>query len=215
MKVLIGCEYSGRVREAFNRRGHDAWSCDLIPSSDNSPKHIVGDVRDVVKMGGWDLAIFHPPCTYLSRAGARWLYAGGELNEERYAKLLEARELFMELWNADIPQIVIENPTPFKIANLPEPTQVIQPFEYGDPYTKRTLLWIKGLTPLEPTNIVEPLGSWLPSNATGFRKGQKSQKGFSKAGDYSLTFEGIADAMGEQWGSIDRERSHPSESGGE
>ena len=200
MKVLVGCEYSGRVREAFRAKNHDAWSCDLIPSSDNSPHHLVEDVRTVIHWNNWDLAIFHPPCTYLSRAGARWLYPGGVLDGERYEKLLEAKSLFMELLTSDIPMIAIENPTPFKIAELPEPSQVIQPFHFGDPYTKRTLLWLRGLEPLVPTNEVEPSGSWLPSNTSGFRKNQKSQRGHSAAGDYSLTFQGIANAMAEQWG---------------
>ena len=98
MKVLVGCEYSGRVREAFRAKNHDAWSCDLIPSSDNSPHHLVEDVRTVIHWNNWDLAIFHPPCTYLSRAGARWLYPGGVLDGERYEKLLEAKSLFMEFY---------------------------------------------------------------------------------------------------------------------
>jgi len=200
MLILIGCEYSGRVREAFRRRGHDAFSCDLVESADDSPFHIVGDVREVARSRQWDMGIFHPPCTYLSRAGARWLYPGGELDLVRYEKLLEAKSLFDNLLDLDIPRIAVENPTPFKIAELPPPTQVIQPFQFGDPYTKRTLLWLNGLDPLIPTKQVEPVGSWLPSNATGFRKGQKSQKGASPAGDYSLTFQGIANAMAEQWG---------------
>ena len=198
--MLVGCEYSGRVREAFRARDHDAWSCDLLESLDDSPFHIVGDVREVIRSRKWDLAIFHPPCTYLSRAGARWLYPGGQLDLDRYEKLLEGKELFYELLTADIPMIAVENPTPFRIAQLPDPSQVIQPYHFGDPYTKRTLLWLRGLEPLTPTNEVEPIGSWLPSNATGFRKGQKSQKGASPAGDYALTFEGIAEAMAEQWG---------------
>ena len=200
MKVLVGCEYSGRVREAFRKKGHDVYSCDLIESSDNSPFHIIGDVRDIIKSEHWDLGISHPPCTYLSRAGARWLYPKGKLNTERYELLLDGRELFMNCLESNIEKIAVENPTPFKIANLPKPTQIIQPFEYGDPYTKRTLLWLKNLNPLIPTNIVKSVGSWLPSNTSGFRKNQKSQKGFSSNGDYSLTFNGIALAMAEQWG---------------
>ena len=99
MKVLVGCEYSGRVREAFRRLGHDAWSCDIIESSDQSKYHIKEDVLNVIHWNNWDLAIFHPPCTYLSRAGARWLYPkAGELCQQRYKKLLEARELFMKLY---------------------------------------------------------------------------------------------------------------------
>ena len=199
MKVLIGCEYSGRVRKAFYEKGHDVLSCDFIDSTDNSDNHYQGDVLDVINED-WDLLIAHPPCTYLSRAGARWLYPKGELNDKRYNKLLEGRKLFMQLYNSDIKKIAIENPTPFKIANLPKPSQIIQPYMFGDPYTKRTLLWTKNLDLLKPSNLVEPKGSWLPSNTSGFKKNQKSQKGFSKTGDYSLTFQGIADAMANQWG---------------
>ena len=202
MRVLVACEYSGRVREAFRAKGHNAFSCDIIPSSDNSPNHIQKDVLEVLEYG-WDLMIAHPPCTYLSRAGARWLYPkAGQLDNERYEKLLEGREFFMTLLNSDIPKIAVENPTPFKIAELPKPSQVIQPFQFGDPYSKRTLLWLKGLEPLIPTKEVESEGSWLPSNTSGFRKNQKSQKGYSDSKDYSLTFQGIADAMAEQWGSL-------------
>ena len=202
MRVLVACEYSGRVREAFRAKGHNAFSCDIIPSSDNSPNHIQKDALEVLEYG-WDLMIAHPPCTYLSRAGARWLYPkAGQLDNERYEKLLEGREFFMTLLNSDIPKIAVENPTPFKIAELPKPSQVIQPFQFGDPYSKRTLLWLKGLEPLIPTKEVESEGSWLPSNTSGFRKNQKSQKGYSDSKDYSLTFQGIADAMAEQWGSL-------------
>jgi hypothetical protein len=200
MKVLVGCEYSGRVREAFRKKGHDVYSCDLIKSTNNSPFHLIADVRDVIKSENWDMGIFHPPCTYLSRAGARWLYPKGELNQERYRLLLEGRSLFMDCLEANIPKIAVENPTPFKIADLPNPSQIIQPYEFGDPYTKRTLLWLKNLNPLIPTNQVKSIGSWLPSNTSGFRKNQKSQKGKSASGDYSLTFQGIASAMAEQWG---------------
>ena len=200
MKVLVGCEYSGRVRRAFRDQGHDAWSCDIIDSSDGSKYHLKEDVRTVIHWRDWDLAIFFPPCTYLSRAGARWMYAGGQLNPDRYGKLLEARDFFLSLYDSDIPHIAIENPTPFKIAELPDPTQVIQPHQFGDPYTKRTLLWLKNLEPLRPTNQVDPVGSWLPSNTSGFRKGQKHQRGRSPSGDYALTFQGIAEAMALQWG---------------
>jgi len=202
MRVLVACEYSGRVREAFRAKGHHAFSCDIIPSSDNSPNHIQKDVLEVLDYG-WDLMIAHPPCTYLSRAGARWLYPkAGEIDNDRYEKLIEGKEFFMSLLNADIPKIAVENPTPFKIVELPEPSQIIQPYQFGDPYSKRTLLWLKGLEPLTPTNEVESEGSWLPSNTSGFRKNQKSQKGYSHSKDYSLTFQGIANAMAEQWGSL-------------
>ena len=201
MKVLVACEYSGTVRDAFIKRGHEAVSVDLLPS-DSEGSHIQGDVLDVLD-DGWDLLVAHPPCTYLSRAGARWLYPKGELNVERYEKLLEGKKFFMDLMNADIPKIAIENPTPFKVAELPPYSQVVQPYGFGDPYTKRTLLWLKGLPVLTNTNEVDPKGSWLPSNTSGFRKGQKSSKGKAQnASLYSRTFQGIADAMADQWGNV-------------
>ena len=203
MRVLVACEYSGRVREAFRVKGHHAFSCDIIPSSDNSPNHIQKDVLEVLEYG-WDLMIAHPPCTYLSRAGARWLYPkAGQLDNERYEKLLAGREFFMTLLNSDIPKIAVENPTPFKIAKLPKPSQVIQPFQFGDPYSKRTLLWLKGLEPLTPTNEVDVIAPWVQSNTSGFRRGQKHHAGIARSSkERSLTFQGIADAMAEQWGSL-------------
>ena len=203
MRVLVACEYSGRVREAFRAKGHYAFSCDIIPSSDNSHNHIQKDVLEVLEYG-WDLMIAHPPCTYLSRAGARWLYPkAGELDNDRYEKLLEGKEFFMSLLNADIPKIAVENPTPFKIAELPKPSQIIQPYQFGDPYSKRTLLWLKGLEPLIPTNEVDVIAPWVQSNTSGFRRGQKHHAGIARSSkERSLTFQGIADAMAEQWGSL-------------
>ena len=136
MRVLVACEVSGVVRDAFIERAHAAVSCDLLPTEQPGP-HIQGDVLEILD-DGWDLMIAHPPCTFLSRAGARWLYPKGELNDARYCKLLEGREFFMELLNAPIPKKAVENPTPFKIAKLPEATQIIQPFMFGQPYSKRT-----------------------------------------------------------------------------
>ena len=199
MRVLVACELSGVVRDAFIERGHDAVSCDILPTMQPGP-HIEGDVLEILD-DGWDLMIAHPPCTYLSRAGARWLYPKGELNRDRYARLLEGRDFFMALMDAPIPRIAVENPTPFKIADLPTPTQVIQPFHFGEPFSKRTLLWLKGLEPLQPTDLVDIHSPWLPSNTSGFRKGQVSQRGKAKnASEYSITFSGIANAMAGQWG---------------
>jgi len=192
MKVLVACEYSGVVRDAFLALGHDAWSCDLLPTESPGP-HYKGDVRDILERG-WDLMIAHPPCTYLSNAGARFLYPKGKLNRARLKLGMEGRGFFMLLWNADIPKIAIENPTPSKVYNLPPYTQVIQPYEFGHPVQKRTCLWLKGLPPLKPTKIVEnPQSSKVPGN--WFNKGGKDrQKNRAK------TFEGIAEAMAKQWG---------------
>ena len=197
MKVLVACEYSGVVRDAFLALGHDAWSCDLLPTESPGP-HYKGDVRDILDRG-WDLMIAHPPCTYLSNAGARFLYPKGKLNRARLKLGMEGRGFFMVLWNADIPRIAVENPTPSKVYNLPPYTQVIQPYEFGHPVQKRTCLWLKGLPPLKPTRIVKNAqSSKVPGN--WFNKGGKDrQKNRAK------TFEGIAKAMATQWGRLQQE----------
>ena len=194
MKVLVACEESQRVCTAFRAKGHEAYSCDIEPCSGGHPEwHIQDDVLKHLDKG-WDLIIAHPPCTYLSNAGARFLYPKGILNKERLAKGLEAKEFFMKLYNANCPKICVENPVSSKIFNMPQHTQEIQPFEFGHPFKKKTRLWLKGLEPLKATNIVEVsestkiAGNW-------FNKGGKDrQKNRSK------TFEGIAKAMAEQWG---------------
>jgi hypothetical protein len=199
MKILVACEYSGRVRSAFRNLGHDAWSCDIQPSEDDSEYHLERDVEEMLQFG-WDMMIAFPPCTYLSRAGARWLYPSGQLDERRFAQLQDSRDFFLTLLNAPIPRIAIENPTPFKIAGLPPESQIIQPYQFGDPYTKRTLLWLKGLPQLIPTDIVEPRAPWIASNTGGKVRKQKSHCGAAKdQKDRSRTFHGIADAMARQW----------------
>jgi hypothetical protein len=195
MRVLIACEYSGRVRDAFAKLGHDAWSCDLLPT-ETPGNHHQGSVLDIIG-GGWDIMIAHPPCTYLSNAGARYLYPKSILNQERFAKGLVAKEFFMALFNANIPKIVIENPIPSKVYGLPQYTQTIQPYQYGHPFQKRTCLWIKGLPNLIPTNIVEERQSTkIPGN--WFNKGGKDRQK-----ERARTFEGIADAMADQWGRME------------
>ena len=196
MRVLVACEFSGAVRDAFAKLGHDAWSCDLLPN-ETPGNHYQGSVLDIIG-GGWDLMIAHPPCTYLSNAGARFLYPKGILNQERFKKGLDAKELFMALYNANIPKIVIENPIPSKVYGLPQYTQTIQPYEYGHPFQKRTCLWIKGLPNLIPTNIVEERQSTkIPGN--WFNKGGKDRQK-----ERARTFEGIADAMADQWGRMEK-----------
>jgi hypothetical protein len=189
MKILVACEYSGRVREAFRALGHDAWSCDLEPAEDYQRYHLQEDVLNVIDWQDWDMMVAFPPCTYLAKSGARWLYPKGKVNKDRMQKLEDARNFFMELFNADIPKIAIENPTPMKVAELPEHSQVIEPYQFGDPYTKRTLLWLKGLPELAWTNVVTPRGDY----ATKFVKNPK---------DRSRTFQGIADAMATQWSNV-------------
>jgi hypothetical protein len=196
MRVLVACEESQRVCIEFRKLGHEAYSCDIEPCSGGHPEwHLQQDVTELLKIK-WDLIIAHPPCTYLSNAGARFLYPKGELNKERLQKGLMAKEFFMKLWNADCPKIAVENPIPSKAYELPEYSQIIQPYEFGHPYSKKTCLWLKGLPKLQPTDIVQEskrestkiAGNW-------FNKGGKDrQKNRAK------TFPGIAKAMAEQWG---------------
>ena len=205
MNILIACEESQAVCKAMRKSGHNAFSCDLQECSGGHPEwHINGNVLPLINgdctfttcdgkthtiVGQWDMLIAHPPCTYLSNAGSRWLYPGGKLNEKRFARGMEARAFFMQFLNARCDRIAIENPTPSAIYGLPKETQAIQPYEFGHPYSKRTCLWLKGLPALKPTEIVEDHKSWM---ATCSRVG-----GSSRA--RSKTFDGIANAMVTQW----------------
>lgn len=195
MNVLVGCEFSGVVREAFRRRGHSAWSCDIIPAEPASPYHIKGDVlRELGRE--WDLAIFHPPCTYLSNSGVRWLYnKDGSRNEERWRKMRQGAEFFKKLLECDIPLIAVENPVMHKHAREivgRGPDFTIQPWQFGHGETKRTCFWTKGLPPLQPTNIVEGRESRIHLMPPSEDRGKLR----------SITYEGIADAMAAQWGSL-------------
>ena len=218
MKVLVACEESQRVCTAFREKGHEAYSCDIIDQSGGHPEwHIMQDVlpllngncefetTDGVKHeidGKWDLIIAHPPCTYLSNAGARHLWKRHKLNKERYAKGLEAKGFFLNFINANCDRICVENPIPSKIYELPPYSQIIQPYEYGHPYTKRTCLWLKGLKKLKPTNIVEVIGTFCPNGSYSNKHGEQHNGLFTKnrAKERSKTFPGIANAMAEQWG---------------
>ena len=192
MRVLIACEYSGTVRDAFIAAGHEAMSCDIIATDSPGP-HYQGDIFDVLR-DGWDLMIAHPPCTYLSNAGARFLYPGKVLNKDRLALGMEAKDFFMKLLCCNIPKIAIENPVPSLIFGLPKYHQIIQPYEFGHPYKKKTCLWLKNLPPLMATMYVQEQESTkIPGN--WFNKGGKDrQKNRAK------TFDGIAKAMANQWG---------------
>lgn len=150
----------------------------------------------------WDLIIAHPPCTYLSNAGARHLYKGSVLNQRRFEKGLKAKDFFMRLYNADCKKICVENPVPSKVYKLPKYSQIIQPYQFGDPYTKRTCLWLKGLCLLTPTSIVEPIGSFCPSGSYSKTHSDKHKGAFTtdRAKNRSKTFPGIAKAIAEQWG---------------
>lgn len=195
MRVLVACEFSGIVRDAFLARGHDAWSCDLLDTERPGP-HIKGDVLDHLD-DGWDLMIAHPPCTFLSNAGAVWLWRGGLLNRDRYEKGVIAAEFFTKLLKASISHIAVENPTPSRIFRLPEASQVIQPHQFGHPYSKRTLLWLRNLPLLAATGNVESFQPYVDSTSSR-RRGRKGMVRNTK--QRSRTFQGIADAMADQWG---------------
>lgn len=217
MNILVACEESQTVCKAFRERGHRAFSCDIQESSGGHPEwHIKGDCLPLIngdcefitedgkshqQIGAWDLLIAHPPCTYMSKAGARWMYlTAGVLNEERYLQALEAKEFFFKFINANCEHIAVENPVPLKIVDLPKPSCIIQPYEFGEPFSKKTLLWLKNLPPLIPTCVLKEYVPYLPSNTGGAKRGQKHTKGIAKnAKESSKTFKGIAKAMAEQW----------------
>lgn len=217
MKILVACEESQAVTKEFRRKGHEAYSCDIIDCSGGHPEwHIRWDVIPLLDgncsfitcdgelhriEGKWDMILAFPPCTYLTNAGARHLWKNHELNQERYAKGQEAKEFFMKFYNADCPKIAIENPTPSKIYDLPKPSQTIQPWQFGHPFTKRTNLWLKGLPELQPTEIVTPERTWCPSGSYSKKHGEKHRGMFTtdRARNRSKTFPGIAKAMAEQW----------------
>lgn len=195
MKILIACEESQTVCKAFRAKGHEAYSCDILPCSGGHPEwHIQGDAIEEAYSGKYDVMIAHPPCTYLSNAGARFLYPKGILNEDRLKLGLEAKEFFMKLLDAPIEKIAVENPVQSKVFRIQKYDQTIEPYFFGHPFKKKTCLWLKNLPPLKPTDILEkPQSTKIAGN--WFNKGGKErQKNRSK------TFQGIADAMAEQWG---------------
>jgi len=200
VKVLVACEFSGVVRDAFASRGHYAMSCHL-QQTEKPGNHYCGNVIDVLH-DGWDLLIAHPPCTFLSKAGARWLYTKpGKIDAKRYAKGMDAKLFFMQLLEAPIAKIDIENPMPLKVFGLPKPQQIIEPFHYGHKYSKKTCLWLRGLPPLMRTVTVVNYGPFLPSNTGGKSRGTKTTKGIAQTkNDRSRTFAGVAQAMAQQWG---------------
>ena len=227
MKVLVACEESQRVCIAFREKGHESYSCDIIECSGGHPEwHIMQDVIPLLNgncefetvdgikhkiEGKWDLIIAHPPCTYLTNAGACRMYPQkGKIDTNRFAKAMDAKKFFMAFLNAECEKICIENPIPLSVVELPKKTQVIQPYEFGHPYTKKTYLWLKGLPNLVPTNIVEPVGPYVCGNSEIWKKQAAKGVVYGKeksAKHRSKTFEGIARAMAEQWG------NHPTEKG--
>lgn len=194
MRILVACECSGRVREAFRAIGHDAWSCDLQPADDNSPYHLQGDVIGVLE-ADWDMMIAFPPCTHLASSGARW-FAQKRIKQNKALAFIEV------LVNAPIPKICIENPIGIISTRLYPPTQIIQPFWFGEAARKATCLWLKGLPPLEPTNIVEPdLVTYQRSDGTTTTFSADYGGGGPDSGKRrSVTYQGVANAMANQWG---------------
>lgn len=206
MRVLVACEYSGVVREAFRAKGHDAYSCDLLPAEDQSPYHFEGDVLALLKEP-WDLMIAHPPCTYLANSGWHWT----KRQDDRYAKAEAAADFFLRLWNANIPKICVENPVPGPLLkqHMGSPTQYIQPYYFGDDASKRTGLWLKNLPPL----TIPPQDKWVSPRIV--EVGGKSYERWSNQTDSgqnklppskdrwkerSRTYDGIARAFAEAWG---------------
>ena len=184
MRVLVACEYSGRVRDAFRRLGHDAMSCDLLPTESPGP-HYQGDVLDILG-DGWDLMIAHPPCTHLAVSGARHFAAKREGGVQQ-----QALDFVRLLLDAPISRIALENPISIISTAIRKPDQIIQPWMFGHGETKATCLWLKNLPPLQPTNIVEGREPRIHRMAPSADRWKKR----------SETYQGIADAMAEQWGS--------------
>jgi len=184
LNVLVACEFSGVVRDAFRARGHNAWSCDLLPCEGNPDWHIQGHVESLL-LCNWDLMIAHPPCTHLAVSGARWF-------KHKAQEQADAIRFVEMLWSAPIPRICIENPVGVlpRLSKLGKATQYIQPWQFGHGETKKTGLWLKNLPPLTPTNIVEG------------REGRvwRTPPGPNRWKERSRTYTGIADGMAEQWG---------------
>lgn len=229
MNVLVACEESQAVCVAFRRKGHRAFSCDMQPCSGSYPEwHIQGDVLKYIngncafktadgivhhQVGKWDLIIAHPPCTYLTRAGAVRVFRKEfkeypsygtfqMVNVDRISKGIEARDFFMRILNADCDKIAIENPVPLSVFMIPAPTQTVEPYQFGDPYTKKTCLWLKGLPKLVPSNIVEPMMYWVSGGVTNDRGKPRKLKALTSrvAKVKAQTFVGMANAMADQWG---------------
>lgn len=221
MRVLVACEESQAVCTAFRALGHEAYSCDIQEPSGGHPEwHILGDALKTIEggqvttmdgqvhdVGRWDLLIAHPPCTYLSNAGARHLWKGHQLQADRVMLGIRARDFFMRFWLAPVPRIAVENPVPSRVFAMPPYTQTIQPYEYGHPYSKKTCLWLKNLPPLKPTDVVTPEATWCPSGSYSHKHEAQHRGMFTtdRARNRAKTFPGIALAMAAQWGGDIRE----------
>jgi len=189
-RVLVGCEFSGTVRSAFRAAGHEAYSCDLLPAEDGGP-HLQCDVREVLN-DNWDLAIFHPPCTHLAVSGARHFH-------RKQAEQADALEFVRALLNAPIPRIALENPVSVISTRIRKPTQILQPYMFGHPESKKTCLWLVNLPALRPTDIMRNRGRWENQTPSGQNKLGPSPDRWKIR---SRTYPGIANAMAVQWGEI-------------
>jgi hypothetical protein len=185
VKILVACEYSGIVRDAFIQQGHDAFSCDLLPSESDFGPHYQCDVLEVLNTEGWDMLIAFPPCTHLASSGARWF-------KDKRQKQAEALELVRVLMYAPIPYIAVENPVGVISTVIRKTDQIIQPWMFGHGETKKTCLWLKNLPKLVPTNIVEGRENRIHRMSPGGKRYDRSK-------ERSRTYQGIADAMADQW----------------
>lgn len=194
MKILIACEFSGVVREAFRAKGHDAWSCDILPSDDNSKYHIQDDIFNLnLDDRDWDLMIAHPPCTYISNMSNCRIKEPGRMELRK-----EGMDFFMRLVNSNINKIAIENPRGLPEREYRKPDQIIHPYHFGHPASKQTCLWLKNLPILKYTNVIEPERKWDGKRWRTWVDTCKSHTGKYR----SVTFQGIADAMASQWGGV-------------
>jgi hypothetical protein len=184
VRVLVACEFSGVVRRAFRARGHEAYSCDLLPAEDDqTDQHLLGDVLGRINHEKWDLMIAHPPCTHLAVSGARWF-------KYKQREQQAALDFVWALWTAPVPRICVENPVSILSTHIGKPTQIIQPWQFGHGETKATCLWLKGLPPLEPTDIVDGRVNRVHREPPGPQRWKNR----------SRTYTGIAEAMAAQWG---------------
>lgn len=204
MKVLVACEFSGIVRDAFKAKGHNAWSCDLLPT-EKPGQHIQGDVLEILG-NGWDLMIAHPPCTYLSGAGLHW----NKKRQGRQKKTIEAFNFFMNLYNAPINKVCVENPVGYINSHFRQANQIINPYFFGEPQQKRTCLWLKNLPKLywhkentlfeKKTAVDKPKPNYVDKSGKKRYFTDKLSPSKDRWKIRSRTFQGIADAMAEQWG---------------
>lgn len=192
MRVLVACEFSGVVTTAFRKRGHEAYSCDILPAEYTPTFHYQADVLDILG-AGWDLMIAHPPCTHLAVSGARWF-------KDKAREQQEALDFVWRLWLAPIKNICIENPISVISTYIAKPSQIIQPWQFGHPESKATCLWLRGLPLLRPTNVLTKEGKrWSNQTPSGQNRLGPSPDRWKKR---SVTYAGIADAMAEQWGKL-------------